>query len=38
MEKDIKERIKELLNESDKNITIILEGTPIFNIYLGSDK
>lgn len=38
MNKEIKERLKELLDEEDKQITIILEGTPIINIYLGSEQ
>lgn len=38
MNKEIKERLKELLDEEDKQITIILEGAPIINIYLGSEQ
>lgn len=38
MEKEILERLKDLLDEEDKEITIILEGTPIINIYVGSEE
>lgn len=38
MNKETKERLKELLDEEDKQITIILEGAPIINIYLGSEQ
>ena len=38
MDKDIMDRLKELLGEEETTggITIVLEGTPIINIYLGS--
>ena len=37
MDKDIIDRLKELLGEEEPSgLTIVLEGTPIINIYLGS--
>jgi len=37
MDKDIIDRLKELLGEEETSgLTIVLEGTPIINIYLGS--
>ena len=40
MDKDIMDRLKELLGEEETTggITIVLEGTPIINIYLGSEE
>ena len=39
MEKDIIERLKEIMGEeSEKGLTIIFEGTPTINIYLGSEE
>lgn len=39
MEKDIIERLKEIMGEdSEKGLTIIFEGTPVINIYLGSEE
>lgn len=38
MDKDIIERLKEIIGEETSNgLTIIFEGTPTINIYLGSD-
>jgi len=40
MEKDIIDKLKELFGEEeiDNGITIVIEGTPIINVYLGSDE
>lgn len=39
MEKDIIERLKEIMGEdSEKGLTIIFEGIPVINIYLGSEE
>ena len=39
MDKDIIERLKEIVDEEDKNgLTIVFEGSPVINIYLGSEE
>lgn len=39
VEKDIIERLKEIMGEeAEKGLTIIFEGTPVINIYLGSEE
>ena len=40
MDKDIMDRLKELLGgeETTDGLTIVLEGTPIINIYIGSEE
>ena len=39
MEKDIMDKLKEIIGEESENgITIVFEGTPVINIYLGGEE